>query len=66
MDICHNCGPPPRREAHTQAELEVEGKLAFSPTHILSGHINLLTDICIKDYPLKIIFKPCYPKIKPN
>lgn len=66
MDICHNCRPPPWREACTQELEKVEGKLAFSHTYILSGHRNLMTDICIKDYPLKTIFKPCYPKIKPD
>lgn len=66
MDICHNCRPPPWREACTQELEKVEGKLAFSHTYILSGHRNLMTDICIKDYPLKNIFKPCYPKIKPD
>lgn len=43
-----------------------KGQLAFSHTHILSGNRNLMTDTCIKDNPLKTIFKPCYPKIKPN
>jgi len=67
MDICHNCKPPPRSEAHTQAEPEkVEGKLDFFHTPILSSHRNLVTDICIQDYPLKTIFTLCYPKIKPN
>lgn len=46
----------PRWEACTQVELEAEGKLGFSHTHVLSGHTSLMTDICIKDYP----FEDCF------